>query len=118
MRGRAVRGSHGSPSANSADVCPRTARTRSLAAPCGGPAPTPPRRGSAPDPGKMRTVDINTGNLRDLARVIVEHLHANGFPAEGGANRQVLALAEECGEFVGAYRRWSGQARRGGTAEE
>ena len=66
----------------------------------------------------MRGVDINTGNLRDLARVIVEHLHANGFPAEGGANRQVLALAEECGEFVGAYRRWSGQARRGGTAEE
>jgi len=63
-------------------------------------------------------VDINTGNLRDLARVIAEHLHANGFPAEGGANRQVLALAEECGEFVGAYRRWSGQARRSGTAEE
>jgi NTP pyrophosphatase (non-canonical NTP hydrolase) len=67
-------------------------------------------------------VDINTGidtgNLRELARVITAHLHANGFPAEGGANRQVLALAEECGEFVGAYRRWSGQARRTGTAEE
>ncbi|WP_369794633.1 MazG nucleotide pyrophosphohydrolase domain-containing protein [Kutzneria sp. 744] len=27
-------------------------------------------------------------------------------------------MAEECGEFVGAYRRWSGQARRTGTAEE
>ncbi|MFC0435706.1 MazG nucleotide pyrophosphohydrolase domain-containing protein [Kutzneria buriramensis] len=63
-------------------------------------------------------MDIDTGNLRELARVIASHLHANGFPAEGGANRQVLALAEECGEFVGAYRRWSGQARRSGTAEE
>jgi len=63
-------------------------------------------------------VDINTGNLRDLARVISENLRANGFPAEGAANRQVLAVAEECGEFVGAYRRWSGQARRTGTAEE
>ncbi|MFI9386389.1 MazG nucleotide pyrophosphohydrolase domain-containing protein [Kutzneria sp. NPDC052558] len=66
----------------------------------------------------MATVDIDTGNLRELARVISEHLRANGFSAEGAANRQVLALAEECGEFVGAYRRWSGQARRTGTAEE
>ncbi|MEV6610026.1 MazG nucleotide pyrophosphohydrolase domain-containing protein [Kutzneria sp. NPDC051319] len=63
-------------------------------------------------------MDINTGNLRDLARVISDNLRANGFPAEGAANRQVLAVAEECGEFVGAYRRWSGQARRTGTAEE
>lgn len=63
-------------------------------------------------------MDINTGNLRELARVITEHLRDNGFPTEGAANRQVLALAEECGEFVGAYRRWSGQARRGGTVEE
>lgn len=38
----------------------------------------------------------------------------------GGAepNRAVLCVAEEAGEFVGAYRRWSGQARRGGTKEE
>ena len=63
-------------------------------------------------------MDINTGNLRELARVISENLRANGFPAEGAVNRQVLALAEETGEFVGAYRRWSGQARRTGTADE
>lgn len=63
-------------------------------------------------------MDINTGDLRELARVIVGHLRDNGFPAEGAANRQVLALAEECGEFVGAYRRWSGQARRAGAAED
>lgn len=31
---------------------------------------------------------------------------------------QVLCVAEEVGEFVGAYRRWSGQARRAGTFEE
>jgi len=30
-------------------------------------------------------------------------------------NRAVLCVAEEAGEFVGAYRRWSGQARRSGT---
>lgn len=28
--------------------------------------------------------------------------------------RQTMALAEECGEFVGAVRRWSGNARRSG----
>lgn len=33
-------------------------------------------------------------------------------------NRAVLCVAEEAGEFVGAYRRWSGQARRSGTKEE
>jgi len=82
-----------------------------------GPGPTPPRRGH-PKPRQDGYVDIDTGNLRELARVISEHLRANGFSAEGAANRQVLALAEECGEFVGAYRRWSGQARRTGTAEE
>jgi NTP pyrophosphatase (non-canonical NTP hydrolase) len=32
--------------------------------------------------------------------------------------RQVLALAEEAGEFVGAYRRWAGEARRTGTYDE
>lgn len=61
---------------------------------------------------------ISTGDLRTLAATIADHLHANGFPAETAADRQVLALAEECGEFVGAYRRWSGRARRRGTAEE
>lgn len=83
-----------------------------------GPGPQTPTPRLRPGLRQNAPVDITTGNLRDLARVIVEHLHTNGFPAEGGANRQVLALAEECGEFVGAYRRWSGQARRGGTAEE
>lgn len=48
---------------------------------------------------------------------IVAALRANGFVDDGGV-RQVLALAEETGEFVGAYRRFAGLARRSGTAEE
>jgi NTP pyrophosphatase (non-canonical NTP hydrolase) len=31
---------------------------------------------------------------------------------------QVLATGEEAGEFLGAYRRWIGAARRVGTFEE
>lgn len=58
------------------------------------------------------------GGLPLAASVIVECLRGNGFDAEHAVNRQVLALAEEVGEFVGAYRRWSGQARRTGTAQE
>jgi NTP pyrophosphatase (non-canonical NTP hydrolase) len=45
-------------------------------------------------------------------------LHRNGFNQGQAVNRQVLNLAEETGEFVGAYRRWSGQARRIGTAAD
>jgi NTP pyrophosphatase (non-canonical NTP hydrolase) len=63
----------------------------------------------------------NLWRLTDLpvsARNIVATLRRNGFDAASGQNRQVLGLAEEVGEFVGAYRRWSGQARRSGTAEE
>ena len=83
-----------------------------------GPGPHTPTPELRPDPRQDVAVDIDTGNLRALAHLIVENLRANGFPAETAPNRQVLALAEECGEFVGAYRRWSGQARRSGTAEE
>lgn len=32
--------------------------------------------------------------------------------------RGVLCVAEEAGEFVAAYRRWAGLARRSGTREE
>lgn len=63
-------------------------------------------------------MDISTGDLRELAGTIAKRLRENGFPDEGAANRQVLALAEECGEFVGAFRRWSGQARRQGSFED
>lgn len=56
--------------------------------------------------------------IADRATDIVTNLRANGFGEGDAVNRQVLNLAEEVGEFVGAYRRWAGQARRSGTAEE
>jgi NTP pyrophosphatase (non-canonical NTP hydrolase) len=40
------------------------------------------------------------------------------FPAATERDRQVLALAEEAGEFVGAYRRAAGMARRTGTWDD
>jgi len=58
-----------------------------------------------------------SGQLPVEAAAIAEQLRHAGFPDAGAVNRQVLGLAEEVGEFVGAYRRWSGQARRRGTAE-
>ncbi|MFL6144912.1 MAG: MazG nucleotide pyrophosphohydrolase domain-containing protein [Labedaea sp.] len=58
------------------------------------------------------------GELPAHAAAIAQCLRRNGFDPEQTVNRQVLGLAEETGEFVGAYRRWSGQARRTGTAEE
>ena len=65
------------------------------------------------DPNEWRL-----NNLPESAAEIVKALRANGFDEENGQVRQVLNLAEEVGEFVGAFRRWSGQARRSGTAEE
>lgn len=53
-----------------------------------------------------------------MAEQIAQDLRDAGFPDVDRRNRQVLALAEECGEFVAAFRRWSGQARRGGSAQE
>jgi NTP pyrophosphatase (non-canonical NTP hydrolase) len=55
--------------------------------------------------------------MADRAVEIVDNLRANGFVDDGGL-RQALNLAEEVGEFVGAYRRWKGLARRSGTAEQ
>lgn len=42
------------------------------------------------------------------------------FPVstEQHMQRQAIALGEEVGEFLGAYRRWSGQARRQGDMTE
>ena len=57
-------------------------------------------------------------DLAGNAAVVAECLRRNGFDPEQAVNRQVLGLAEEVGEFVGAYRRWSGQARRTGSAED
>lgn len=52
------------------------------------------------------------------AAIIVGHLRDNGFDEENAVQRQVLNLAEEAGEVVGAYRRLIGWARRSGTRGE
>lgn len=54
-------------------------------------------------------------DLVKAGRLIAEALAANGFANQ--PDRQALALAEEVGEFVGAWRRWRGQARRTDTRE-
>ncbi len=58
-----------------------------------------------------------TRDLNATAKVIVGHLRDNGFLNDNGEG-QILNLAEEAGEFVGAYRRWTGRARRTGTEQE
>lgn len=51
---------------------------------------------------------------------IVDLLETAGYAVDirAGGSRQVHCLAEEVGEFVGAWRRWAGLARRSGTQEE
>jgi len=56
-------------------------------------------------------------SLAALAEVIAANLRRH-FPAATQQHQQVLGLAEETGEFVGAYRRWAGLARRPGTWDE
>lgn len=56
-------------------------------------------------------------DLTALGASFAERLREH-FPADNERDRQVLALAEEVGEFVGAYRRWSGNARRAGSFDD
>lgn len=66
----------------------------------------------------MSDKKIDLGELPVIARVIAQQLRLAGFDPDTAQTRQVLALAEEAGEFVGAYRRWAGEARRTGTFDE
>ena len=50
----------------------------------------------------------------DVIKHIAAKLKENGFT---DTDTQVLMLAEETGEFVGAYRRYTNRARRKGTLE-
>jgi NTP pyrophosphatase (non-canonical NTP hydrolase) len=47
-----------------------------------------------------------------MAQELARKLRENGFDSNDG---QVLMLGEEVGEFTGAYRRWTGRARRSDT---
>lgn len=48
------------------------------------------------------------------AHAIVDQIRMKGFTKEAQPDRAALAVVEESGEFIGAYRRWTGQARRTG----
>jgi NTP pyrophosphatase (non-canonical NTP hydrolase) len=60
---------------------------------------------------------ITTADMTALGTLIAARL-ADHFPDATRGPQQVLALAEETGEFTAAYRRWAGLARRSGTREE
>lgn len=60
--------------------------------------------------------DMSLQSMMDYGADIEAQLLAAGF--ENLANTQALALAEEVGEFVGAYRRHAGLARRRGAFED
>lgn len=55
-------------------------------------------------------------NLKEAAAEVMAKCRENG--AGGTEQAQIMALAEETGEFVGAMRRWRGLARRRGTEAE
>ncbi|WP_242884096.1 MazG nucleotide pyrophosphohydrolase domain-containing protein [Actinomadura litoris] len=66
-----------------------------------------------PHPDAQPADEVTSPTLADLAAVVAENIRQH-FPADEERHRQVLVLAEEAGEFVGAYRRWAGMARRAG----
>ncbi|GLY90291.1 MazG-like family protein [Actinoallomurus iriomotensis] len=55
--------------------------------------------------------------LQELAAAIAVRLREH-FPDTDLAQQQMLCLAEEAGEFAGAYRRWAGMARRTGSWDD
>lgn len=62
--------------------------------------------------------DATPLSLPSLAASINAACLRNNFPADTLRYQQVLCLAEETGEFVGAFRRWAGLARRTGTWDD
>lgn len=55
-------------------------------------------------------------DFKEAATIIMAKCRENN--AGGTEQAQIMALAEEVGEFVGAMRRWRGMARRSGTEAE
>lgn len=64
-------------------------------------------------------MDVDVGNLLAIGRDLAAVLRATGpqISAEAFEANQILALAEEGGEAVKAYRRWAGLSRRTGTKQ-
>lgn len=64
------------------------------------------------------TADLtNFSYMNDVADDIIDHLREAGFTGDLSA-QQVIALAEEVGEFVGTARRYLGMARRNGSFDD
>lgn len=55
--------------------------------------------------------------LEQAATKLLNELENAGFVSDVEPN-QIYNLAEEVGEFVGAYRRWKGLARRSGSFDD
>lgn len=60
---------------------------------------------------------MSVDRLRHYADIIRRELWKY-FPRSQERERQVIAMGEEVGEFMGAARRYMGMARRNGTYEE
>lgn len=60
------------------------------------------------------TGKIFMGDLPEICAEIMQQIRCAGFDSSQESVQQVMCLAEEVGEFVGAYRRWAGMARRSG----
>ena len=56
------------------------------------------------------------GYVHDLAKTVAYMTQETG--TGGTEQAQIMCIAEEAGEFVGAMRRWRGMARRSGTEQE
>jgi len=82
------------------------------------PAPRRAVRRSCQPRRMTDTSPVPTGTLSEIAAIIAARLREAGFDGDGAIDRNVLCLAEEAGEVVGAYRRYTGQARRTGTLAE
>lgn len=62
--------------------------------------------------------NLDLGNLPAIIRRLVDELRENAM--QGATNtewldQQAMCVSEEAGEFIGAYRRWRGFARRAGS---
>ncbi|MCP2340193.1 hypothetical protein [Actinomadura rupiterrae] len=68
---------------------------------------------SRPDTDHTTLLIPEPARMFDLGQQIATEMRKH-FPVQDERDRQILALAEEAGEFVAAYRRWTGRARRTG----
>jgi len=61
---------------------------------------------------------IDFSEMMNVAKLITESIDAENEIAGDAQTRQVIALGEEVGEFMGAARRYMGMARRYGFKED